>query len=419
MNVATLDYLDKNSRRKYPLVDSADLSTNISDLPESLLLDCRFISESISDFQLISVNYTASVATIVVKQDSIYTTITITSPVSRVASTFSTGGITGYFIFGDGLFSLVSATYTLNNPPNFLSSVALVKPVSVQQITLPTGTYTSSLTIQTGSNINVANTAINVDVGSGTGLYDACSAEAGIKTINGIASAKGSFFVSTDACYNLTKKSADTILITPTCTSGCTPDNFNDTAYYLNRINDGISQYGAVLQSLRNDMALDISTVMDTVNPARVKPYVSGAITKYGSSVSDATGTTFYTVICYVYNPSSVPISASVGYIVTGNAAPVSFNVYDSEGGSNPGYSLTGYMLTEGGSFLVAESGGIIELEGQTAVAIGSFTVPCKNFITAKLLARMPNNAESAVLTIATNIGNVQYNVTPTSYSLA
>lgn len=175
---------------------------------------------------------------------------------------------------------------------------------------------------QEGSNISILNNTegVNLDVfsGYGTGLYDACSDELFISTINSIPpSVDNNFLFLADNCYTTTPLEHG-LLLENHCKPKCTNVHFENFVHYLNRIKDGISDVGALANSTGTELTTQIADYNSTYVPVKNKPYIKYAYAKFPAAES----TYFYSVVVGIFNPRNEDIEYDITVIHDGFYVP-------------------------------------------------------------------------------------------------
>ena len=421
----SLEYLNENGLKKYPFVDGATLApTNGIQIPSDLLVDAGlYPSASNIRIWLVAMQQTALNISFTfkwVKPDASNGTypavvITLSSIEQLLRTTFSVAGLSGFLTFGAGVVGLPVNVYTFTDDSNFIVDSRIL-PISPKITTITVANFdlggattaiassTTDFTIKEGSNTQflpqTGGEQLSVVPGVGTGLFDPCGGDLVVRTVNGVPTTSGSFIFATDACQRLVP-SAHSLFIENLCTAGCSAQLIEDSAYYINRVNNGLTQMGNLIKNLRDNLAAEINNYNSVTVPARETPYAIPTLARYGNG-KPSSGTqanyTYFTMRMYVYNPSTTPVVVTAAGTTGAGSTLVSIAYLDKDG--------TPIATTIPGSPPSFCAGASTPCE--------SFSVGCRAFVVVKLTVRVFNPAFGGIdstVKIDTTIGSKTYNI--------
>jgi hypothetical protein len=342
-----IDYLASNATNKYPFKDNATLkSVEGSYLPDDVFLDVQITAKKSpivgAHLESIFANLGESKFTIVFNyfdkdyngQGFIVIEIPYVSFVEKKFYSTSNGDVMLKVILGAGATAMIptNITYTYTDQTvseleqsaiiTFVPEVTSVSFVNWNKLTNEASSsalavINDDLVIEGRANVSFAD-GVQMDVirGRGTGLYDGCgSSESVIRTINDTGpDSYHNLLFTTDDCY-VTTDVDHGLILNNHCTPKCTTEQIQGYAYYLNRVNDGmtwVQDYAMALASSVNAQVTDFTT---NVLPNRNKPYYK---VKFEKLHTIDTGRFYYSFSTAFFNPSSTAKTLSLAITTTG-----------------------------------------------------------------------------------------------------
>lgn len=365
------EYANKNSLRKYPFVDDANLTASTGTLiPNNLILDAA-IYPNIPDVRIrvTRIEITLTQIRITLTDGTTTYPVLVFARTKDTALPVSVTGLRAVFTFGDAVLTFAVGVYDMS--AYIVDS--LVYPVSryVSSVSFEDIVFTESFTITEGSNTTFDESTITVLANAGTGLYTVCPDIQGIYSVNGISPEDGNLVLAADGCFGLLT-STNTITISDVCQSPCTSEKLNDLAHYINRVNDGIKDLAEGILTWKDDtLVVDIDEYVNDTSVQRETPYTKSTIVVTGvakPTTDYEVYNTYFTLRLYVYNPSKDPISAVSTVVVTG-AEDTVLKYIDAAG-------------AEATATIPCKSFGIVQLSGRIvhikgSVASATATITC------------------------------------------
>lgn len=343
----TLEYLSGNCLNKYPFVDSCSMVSEegytlpndfIGDVQVKLFHPTGDYRVYLSSFELTSTVVTFHFTATEMDGTPYALDLVVASLVSSLVEFDTLTGFSDDYSLklsvGSGLISAISTiittkTWALANAE--LVTEAIVQPVPrVNSITLyNNGTLFKIVSVSNyelelaeGSNIDFTQTgnssALDVDPGNGTGLFNPCDDSVSIRTINGLApNDAGNFLMSADGCYEVKKgfagesewQFAAGLTFSNICTPKCTSEQMGNFAHYLNRVKDGMSQLSVEAASIANELKAQIADYIDFAATGKNKPY---AKMTYSIFPSYTPGHWYFSIVVGFFNPTTSPIPVTV-----------------------------------------------------------------------------------------------------------
>lgn len=351
-----IDYLTSNANNKYPFKDNATLkSVEGSYLSNDTFLDviavCKLAPMVGAYLSSIVVDHTEETATLTFQffdsAGADYQTFEMVIPfVNIIEKEFygvSTDEASVKVVFGpqmvtwkeqvdDVVLSFIKANATLEQSA-VIAYVPEVTSIAFINWDKDTNEASSSalLTIQSEEDVTIearANTfiasangaAIDIISGQGSGLYDGCSSsDSVIRTINSTGpDSYHNFLFTTDDCYVIADEE-NGITIDNHCTPKCTAEQIQGYAYYLNRVNDGMTWVQDYAVELASTLSAEVDDFVTNTLPTWNVPYYKVKFEKLPTVDVDR----FYYSFCVgFFNPSSTAklltlTISSTGDIVT------------------------------------------------------------------------------------------------------
>lgn len=337
-----LEYLANNELLKYPFVDSTTmLSTNTVTLANDTFLDCLIGAFDIStsfNAELTRLRISGATTYLTIRYytltgTTIYTkvfTFNNVDIVEKEAVSATTDEAWINVIFGKG-YATLSSTYDESFTNLVFVNNVLVQPTPVvTSITFKNNGTTFKVisydeedenrdaVFEAGSNIafviNSSTANLDVSPGYGTGLYDACSEELYIGTINGVApDNSNNFLLLTDQCYTTTPQEHG-LLLENHCSPKCTKEQLDNFAHYLNRVKDGLETLAELAANTADELQTQITNYNSTIALTKHNPYIKYNYAKYKGMGSNI----FYSVIVGIYNPSQEELPIDITIATTG-----------------------------------------------------------------------------------------------------
>ncbi len=281
------EYLAGNSKRKYPFVDNATLtSTSNVELGENWFLDGVIVlkNENHPVYLYRLENTGTHFIFILANTENDVEVINFSvSHASVVENDFFYGENSKAvvkFTAGKGLQDAKQTIFSyefVKTATRFNDRVVVARSSSIRVRVKNKDVYSSwfqpdTLSIYAGSNISLEKKAdnlfLNVVPGAGTGLYDACAEEVGIKTINFVGSSERNFSISTGECYYLSQLDPNDVWrpngflgVYNGCNPQCLPEQLEAYIRYFNRTNDAYVD----LTTYVNTMSSKAKTLMESL----------------------------------------------------------------------------------------------------------------------------------------------------------
>lgn len=254
-------YLNNNQFNRYPFKDLSSLVATEEELiPDSWFLDAQItckepdhVGASLVSLESDTTNVTFHIGLLDVDGD-VDELVEWVVPISSITPDlfFSYDYASAYFklIVGQEFIDAAGDTlsYTLTNTV-FLASCVILKQPTVDSFIIKhlvdgtattVTTVTDELLFEPGYNVSITDGSVNVVVAAGLGLYDACSEESKVYTINGVGpDTSGNFKMAGDGCYQLLP-GENLLSLNQNCIPGCNEDVIKATAYYMNRLKSGM-----------------------------------------------------------------------------------------------------------------------------------------------------------------------------------
>ncbi len=347
----SLDYLSSNELNKYPFKDNSSLiATNSSTIKNTYFADL-LITYKTADGNGANLN------TIYNNTDD--EEITITFSFLNGAGAFLIDGLTIPYsaIVAHDMFSYDGTLYSIKlvfgsefeelkdfpAESNFgagkadiaESAIVLMVPrvtslafynVEVLEALFQGDELTSTdVLIQEGSNMSFTQetdkVVLSVIAGAGTGLYNPCSGDLVITSINETGpDVYNNFLLLTDGCYTTRKGTDDQfdfgITIENICTPRCTADQLGGFAHYLNRVKDGMHAVGILAGDIYTEMRDEIDTYTTDFLPTKNTPVIKSAVARFTNAYDD--GYDYYSFVVSYINRSSEPVAITSTIGLTG-----------------------------------------------------------------------------------------------------
>lgn len=334
-----LEFLSSNELKKYPFTDASDLTSDASFLLENdVLLDLLVHRKNQTDPYSVKVTSISVVPSTSVTFElsffdregtEIGTAISVEIPAVSIVNlqTFAIDHEDYWLklVSGRGLVKLLTGsaiTETFSTlvlvdaavvqPSPKVTSVALYNNDVLFQTVTANQVDDIDLELEEGNNISMSTDTsgaiLDVFAGYGAGLYDACSDELFISTINSIPpSNDNNFLFLADSCYTTTPL-AHGLLLENHCQPKCTISHFENFVHYLNRIKDGISDVGGIANTTGDELTTQIAEYSSAFVPIKNKPYIKHAYTKFSAGGASY----FYSVVVGIFNTRNEDIAYSL-----------------------------------------------------------------------------------------------------------
>lgn len=323
--MTNLEYRSLNQLRKYPFKDTSSLVSNETlTISNELLVDLLVYKFSANFFKadvtsiVVNTGTSTLTLTVVLKDLSGSTLTTLVKAIpftSCVQNTLYSSQDSDYgikIIFGRGVTAFISssATYTFAdgtaavldsnciNPPKMVNSILLEN----NGTTFKTISAGQSLDIDAGANITFDSTGLSVIPGSGTGLFDPCSEELFIKSINFVEpDRENNFVITADSCYRVDPQEHG-LFLDNQCKPKCTDVQFKALGNYMLRIKDGTATIGNLAKNMADDLVAKIAAYNSGEALTKNDPYSRHAVSKFPTST---VGQFNYSVVVGLFNPSA------------------------------------------------------------------------------------------------------------------
>lgn len=333
-----VDYLSLNEISRYPFEDNSTLqAVDLTYLSNDHFLDLLVVAKTSSPVGAYVSTYSSNGSSITLGFtlfNSAGTTVTTgaftianASIVERQFYGAASTDMAFKVVFGPGFIRDKGTTFnkTFTKPATTLASSAFVNMVPrVSSIALynwdkntneqaggalvtisGSELVETDLTLEEGANMQFLSLSgvpnIGVLPGEGTGLYDGCSSELFIRTINSIGpDSNRNFHFLADDCYTVTPGDA-LALFTNICTPKCSTEQLGAFAHYLNRIRDGISTISALAAVTYTNIKEEIERYNSEVAPVKNLPFYRVKFEQF-DTVDD--GRYYYSIAAGFFNPT-------------------------------------------------------------------------------------------------------------------
>lgn len=322
--MTNLEFRSYNQLRKYPFKDTSSLVST-----ESLILNDTIITDLLV-YRFAPVMYTAQLSSVVVNTGSSTVTLTIvlkelngstlTSLVkvipfsSCVPNELYTSQDSNYgikLIFGLGITAFITTNKTLTFSSgnadilesNCISPTKLVSSIVLQNNSNSFDTIASGeeLELDAGANILLDDGGISVIPEAGTGLFNPCSDDLNILSINFVTpDAKNNFVITADSCYRIDAQE-NGLYLDNQCKPKCTDIQFKALGNYMLRIKDGTNTISELAKDLANELLASIEEYKTGEALTKNDQYSRHAVSKFPTS---SIGQFYYSVVIGFFNPT-------------------------------------------------------------------------------------------------------------------
>lgn len=166
---------------------------------------------------------------------------------------------------------------------------------------------------------------MSVSPGAGTGLYNPCSGDLVIKSINNTLGDPiyNNFTFLTDGCYTVERGNGIVddfgLQFANICTPKCTDEQLGAFAHYLNRVKDGMLSISTYAAGIYAQMETYIDNYRDNVLPTYKTPFIKSTLTKFDNGYGD----TYYSIVVGFFNrddsgPVDIDVDIDGGIFVSG-----------------------------------------------------------------------------------------------------
>lgn len=319
-----LEYRSLNQLRKYPFTDTSSLVSNTSEVLSNTLFSELLVYRFNPGF------FVAAISSIVVSAGSSTLTLTLTlrtvggsslgtyvasipfaSCVKDALYTNQDSNFGIKVVFGSGISTFLTNKTLLfsTSTADILDSCCISPPQLVNSIVVANNTTTfktinatESLDIDAGANMVFAADGISVIPAAGTGLFDPCTGELFIKSVNFVEpDRENNFVVSADSCYQITPQE-NGLLLENECKPKCTDVQMKAVGTYILRLQDGISDLNVFAKDLADDLLEKIEEYNSGEALTKNDPYSRHSVSKFPTNTI---GTYFFSVVVGLFNPSA------------------------------------------------------------------------------------------------------------------
>ncbi len=177
-----------------------------------------------------------------------------------------------------------------------------------------------NITLKEGANTSFSQLTENqiiwdVVPGAGTGIYNDCDTNTGIKTINGIEPDifNRNFLMTADECYQIFPGQSVAGELVPelaslsflnTCTPKCTSNDLKAFANYLNRIRDGTASVVLYASNTFDIMKNEIDLYRNTIDLMKRNPRYD---VRWIKDQSNSNGKYYFSIAASFVNPTTDP----------------------------------------------------------------------------------------------------------------
>ena len=322
-----MEYLAQNALRSYPFKDGAYFP-----LGDDCFLDAQLVPK-IQNVSHVNLNYISQLdsynGSILLEFKDSALSILFTALLSYSFSFGTLGGLATYsddncwikIIFGKGINqgSGITACGTEFCSKTVKPFTSYVKAVDFKTVDTDVATFTDVVTIDAGSNVDIANNIeldIDITPGGGTGQYNDCDKYAGaIRSLSNVTTNSGNFLLTFDSCFSVEAIPAG-LSIVDSCSAACNEQSFADMGHYINRVIDGENTLATKVNSIYTNL-LARETAYVAALPAMKAP----TYTITNTALTNHNGA-YYSYAVKLYNPTDGPLTLRLAIALDTSITP-------------------------------------------------------------------------------------------------